>query len=279
MSQAQQYADVTHTIFSKHRNRDKFVEVFLPPSYQTDPYRRYPVVYMNDGQDSRALELRGVLFYLNINHLIEEVILVAIHTDHDRIREYGVGSTPDYANRGDHANEYSLFLIEELLPFINQNYRTLPLKNTTAIFGFSLSALAAFDIAWNHANVFGYVGAFSASFWWRRRNYEEGYTDDDRIMHKVVREGEYKEGLRFWFETGTNDETSDRNNSGIIDVIEDTLDLISELEAKGYSEENIRYLEIQGGEHNPQTWSKAIPDFLVWVFGVKPRHNINLNSF
>jgi S-formylglutathione hydrolase FrmB len=88
-------------------------------------------------------------------------------------------------------------------------------------------------------------------------------------MHNKIRNCNYKSGLKFWLECGTADETADRNNNGIIDSIEDTLDLIAELKTKGYTENDLKYVEIDGGEHNFHTWKNAFPDFLEWVFRSK----------
>jgi hypothetical protein len=63
------------------------------------------------------------------------------------------------------------------------------------------------------------------------------------------------------------DETMDRNNNGIIDSIDDTLDLIKELERKGYRKEDITYLEFANGKHDIPTWAKAMPEFLKWGWG------------
>ncbi len=87
-------------------------------------------------------------------------------------------------------------------------------------------------------------------------------------MHAEVRRGIYKPGMRFWFEAGTHDELSDRNRNGVIDAIDDTLDLIVELVHKGYRPfHDIEYVEVEGGEHNQRTWAKAMPEFLKWAFG------------
>ena len=64
------------------------------------------------------------------------------------------------------------------------------------------------------------------------------------------------------------DETKDRNRNGIIDSIDDTLDLITELEAKGYKlQKEIAYLELPDGRHDVFTWGRAMPEFLKWAFG------------
>jgi enterochelin esterase-like enzyme len=87
-------------------------------------------------------------------------------------------------------------------------------------------------------------------------------------MHGIVKNTAIKPDLKIWLQTGTKDETSDRNKNGIIDSIDDTVDLIRELEFKGYKRPvDIQYLEVVGGSHNTETWAKAMPKFLIWAFG------------
>jgi enterochelin esterase-like enzyme len=139
-------------------------------------------------------------------------------------------------------------------------------KNVIA--GFSLGGLSALDIAWNYTDHFSRVGVFSGSLWWRSRSMNRGYKDDrDRIIHQVIKTGAKREGLRFWLEAGTADETGDRNRNGVIDSIDDTIDLIRELKEKGYDhEDDIQFLLVKGGEHNQNTWGEVMPHFLKWAF-------------
>jgi enterochelin esterase-like enzyme len=133
-----------------------------------------------------------------------------------------------------------------------------------------MGGLSAMDIAWNHPEMFRKVGVFSGSLWWRKRDAHSLFYSDhrDRIMHQRIRNGKMKHGLHFWFQTGTEDEASDRNNNGVIDSIDDTLDLIAELTKKGYRPfKDIHYLEMVGGRHDTATWAKAMPEFLKWAFG------------
>jgi enterochelin esterase-like enzyme len=90
-------------------------------------------------------------------------------------------------------------------------------------------------------------------------------------MHNLVRNVDDKDNsrknLKFWIQTGTHDEKDDRNKNGIIDSIDDATDLITELEKKGFQRQrDIRYVEVVGGQHNQQTWSAIMPDFLEWAF-------------
>jgi hypothetical protein len=86
-------------------------------------------------------------------------------------------------------------------------------------------------------------------------------------MHRQVRNSKKKEGLKFWFQTGAEDEQNDRNKNGIIDSIDDTLDLIAELTIKGYRPfHDIQYFEMKKGRHSIETWAEAMPSFLMWAF-------------
>jgi enterochelin esterase-like enzyme len=185
------------------------------------------------------------------------------------MQEYGIAAQPDYRKRGSRARLYSRFVIDELMPFIVSNFRVQTASANNAIGGFSLGGLSALDIGWHHPEWFQRIGIFSGSLWWRSRGYEEGFDENKhRIAHQMIRSGEHKTGLRFWLEAGTLDEHADRNHNGIIDSIDDTLDLISELVKKGYRPYyDIEYCEIKNGKHNQHTWAKAMPQFLKWAFG------------
>lgn len=248
-------------------------DVFLPPDYFSGK-ETYPVLYFNDGQDMTAIQLEQTLEKLYFENKISKIIVVAIHSGATRIQEYGTASQPDFAKRGSLAGKYTEFITQELIPYINSRYQTSNLPIHTAFAGFSLGGLSAMDISWHHPELFSKVGVFSGSFWWRKKALDKGYTDADRIMHAIVKNSIPRIGMKFWFQTGTLDETKDRNKNGIIDSIDDTLDLISELEGLGYTRKDaIRYLEIEGGRHDQETWAIALPDFLQWSFGVSARTN------
>ncbi|MCU0339110.1 MAG: alpha/beta hydrolase-fold protein [Spirosomaceae bacterium] len=276
------------SLHSQHLRRDIVLDIVLPPSYSSTI--SYPVLYMNDGQDLTRLNMKDVLQKLYQSQSIMPFILVAIHCG-DRLQEYGVAAEADYKQRGAKAKAYTDFVLKELRPYIAQKYPVSQNPAQTVFCGFSLGGLSAFDIVWQHPEIFGKVGVFSGSFWWRSRAYENHYDDyQDRIMQRRVREsgqfgvyssqftvhslepnvGSSRAALAFWLQTGTEDEKDDRNDNGIIDSIEDTLDLIGELEKKGYRwGKEIRYVEVKNGKHDQATWSAIMPDFLTWAFGIK----------
>lgn len=244
------------------------VEVLLPPWYNETEQHSFPLLLLNDGQNMKQIKVKDALTDLYLLNAIPPIVVVGVHAK-NRMDEYGVSGLPDYKSRGDKAANYSRFIVRELLPLLHKNFRIQTKKVENVIAGYSLGGLSAFDIAWNYPQQFYKAGVFSGSFWWRSKSYEKGYDDaTDRILHKLIRATDSKSDQHFWFQTGTEDELSDRNNSGIIDSIHDTLDVISELEQLGFERgKDIEYLEVAGGKHNEETWSKVFPDFLKWAFG------------
>ncbi len=257
-------------IHSRLLGRDTVVDIFLPFQYEK-ANKHYPLLILNDGQDSEAINLKSTLETLTHHKEIKDVIVVAVHAG-DRMHEYGVSTREDFKGRGSKAKDYSKFIMTELIPYLHYRYSISKLPEENSIAGFSLGGLSAVDIAWHHADYFGKVGAFSGSFWWRRRDAKSKLYSDhyDRIMHQAIRSGKFKPGLKFWFQTGQKDEQSDRNKNGVIDSIDDTLDLIVELTKKGYRPfHDIQYLELEHGEHNLKSWGEALPHFLRWAYQKK----------
>lgn len=253
---------------SLHLQRSVRIDVFLPPSYYRSTDKTFPVLFLNDGQDMEAVHLADTLERLYNDKKIHETLVFAVHASGERIQEYGIANIPDYKQRGAKAGAYTRFLLHELIPFLQRRYRcNLPGKNW-AIAGFSLGGLSAFDIGWHHPDYFSRIGVFSGSFWWRSQVFQPNNPDGHRILHDLLRRSKKRNGLQFWLQTGTLDEESDRNNNGVIDSIDDTLDVIRELKTLGYREgKDIHYMEVIGGRHDLPTWAKVMPDFLQWAFG------------
>lgn len=227
------------------------------------------LLLLNDGQDATSMGLEETLNVLYEKNKLEPLVTVAIHTMENRVQEYGIVGIPDYLGRGSSADLYQNFVMKELLPYI-QDWVGMPINGKKGFAGCSLGGISAFDIAWNNSDYFDLIGVFSAAFWWRDKDLKDGYTDENRIVHRMIRESDTHPDLKFWLMTGTEDEKADRNRNMIIDSIDDTIDIIKELLKKGYQRpEDITYYEMVGGEHNVSTWSKVMPVFLCWAFGRK----------
>ncbi|MBK7897318.1 MAG: esterase family protein [Anaerolineaceae bacterium] len=238
----------------------------MPPGYAQETNRRYPILYVNDGQDQEALQIRETLAKLFQRRQMPPIIVVAVPTNPHRLQEYGTAVCPNAQNLGTKAGEYGRFLTTELMPAIEQQFRTSPHPANVGILGVSLGGLSAFDIAWNQPELFGVVGVMSGSFWWRAAEDETKMPPNQLIAHALVRQTPEKPKLRLWFEAATQDEASDRDGNGIIDAIQDTLELIAELKVLGFTRDEVVYVEAPGGRHNYDTWAQLFPHFLRWAF-------------
>ena len=251
---------------SAHLGREVELSILLPPGpIGNGPL---PALYLNDGQDLERLHLQATLDALYASGALQPFVLVAPHANEQRVQEYGTASHPDFNGRGSLAGAYTDFVIKELLPFAQAKYHASPDPAQAVMAGFSLGGLSAVDMVWHHPEAFARAGAFSGSFWWRQRAVGAGYTPTDRIMHGLVRARRAHPSHRFWLQSGTLDERGDRNENGVIDSIEDCLDLIEELIRSGLDpQRSLRYVQVEGGHHHPDTWGRVMPDFLRWAFG------------
>ncbi len=239
------------------------VWVYLPPGYDNQPEARYPVLYINDGQDREILGLHESLARLQHLGRMEPIIAVAIPTNERRLDEYGTSAAANAQGLGALAPAYNHFIINDLMPLVDETFRTRP----EAVFlGASLGGLSAFDIVWNNPGRFVAVGVMSGSFWWRAADDEERVEAGQRIAHSLARSAAMAPTFRLWLQTGTRDEVNDRDQDGVIDAIQDTLELIEELYACGCQPEQITYVEVEGGRHDYDTWSRVLPVFLEWAF-------------
>ncbi len=256
-----------HLIKSAFLKRQVKVDCYLP--MLSAGINEINLLLINDGQDLVTMNFQYILSGLYEQQAITPLFCVGLHCGDDRRNEYATAKILDYDGRGTKAAAHDQFVFQELLPFLAKKYSAFTFIEKSYA-GFSLGGLSALDIVWNYPNYFTKVGVFSGSLWWRDKDQDAADFDEakNRIMHRQVREGNYAYWLKFFFEVGTQDETADRNNNGIIDAIDDTISLIDELKKKGYTDDSIAYLELKDGRHDVSTWARAFPAFLKWGWGI-----------
>lgn len=258
----------THYLSSRFLKRRVRIDVYFPPVPSWRPYR---LAVFNDGQDLPNMDTARRLKTLHAQRALPPCLVVGVHAG-DRMREYGTAGQPDYKGRGDLAFAYREFLLRELLPFLDRHFRIDATPGRRALAGFSLGGLTAFDVVWKNPTHFGIAGVFSGSLWWRSHAVRPEAPDADLIVHHTVAKAATAPSIRAWFMAGTEDETADRNHNGIIDAIDDTLQLIALLEKKGLRRgKSVRYRQVAGGRHEPATWGEVLPEFLTWAFPVTSR--------
>jgi predicted alpha/beta superfamily hydrolase len=156
-------------VWSPERRNRRHVDVYLPASY-SGGRQRYPVVYMQDGQNlsdaetafAGTWELDAVLERLAGRGI--EAIVVGVHNaGDDRLIEYS--PFPDPRHGGGDADAYLAFLAQTLKPRIDRVFRTRPARDATAIFGSSMGGLVSLYAYFRYPSVFGRAGVMSPSIW------------------------------------------------------------------------------------------------------------------
>ncbi len=253
-------------IYSRHLQRQVTLSIINTPI--PDNKESLNLLLLNDGQDIKALRLNEIIDSLYKLNRIQPLLVVAIHAG-DRMQEYGISGKPDYENKGNRAALYNAFVDKELYSFIKKKAGVQKFKSVT-VAGWSLGGLSAFDIAWNNADKIDRVGIFSGSFWWRDKDAKDStYSHEkNRIVFATIKASRRKPSTKYWFFTGSLEETSDRDKDGIIDVQDDTEDIRLLLMEKGLArKEEIPLVIDRLGKHDLNTWSRQFPEFLIWACG------------
>jgi len=237
------------------------VLVYLPPGYRRFSSRRYPVLYLHDGQNvfDAATSFAGVEWGVDetaqrLIHrkLIEPLIIVAVaNTGEERVDEYaptpGVIELKDQRRKRSRglAHIYGQFLIEELKPFIDRKYRTKSEAEFTGLGGSSLGGLATLAMGIFYSEVFTRLIVMSPSIWW----------DDYAIFRLVGILGE-KPPLKIWLDTGT-DEPGWELARHLRDCLID----------KGWRLGiDLSYLEVKGANHSEGAWAARVEPALRFLF-------------
>lgn len=232
------------------------VWVYLPPGYNDDQDRRYPVLYMLDGQNVFDYRTSFARSEWKVDEAVEAGVqanevepLVVVAVDNggtERVFEY----TPYIdANRGGGGGEAHVQAIREvLMPYIDDNYRTLSGPENTGFSGSSLGGLMSLHVAYEHADVFGRIGAVSPSLWFAER----------AILDRV--QAGPKPDVRLWVDMGTDE------GDGVT-PIENFRELDERLRQQGFVEgEDLRAVVDPGGQHNEASWARRMPDILRFLF-------------
>jgi predicted alpha/beta superfamily hydrolase len=237
--------------------------VYLPPGYETDHQRRYPVLYLHDGQN--LFDPAGAAFgvawdaHLTAERLIHAgrippVILVGIDNTPARLDEYTTHHDPRH-QAGGRGLLYARFITEEVKPFIDGRYRTSPGRDSTGVAGSSLGGLISLAIVREHGDQFGLCAALSPSLWWCR----------GRMLREVAGGAARLRRVRLWIDMGTREGAGRSAWEGL----RRTRTLVRHLESAGLRHgEHFRYEEVHGGEHNESAWAARFDRVLLYLFGV-----------
>jgi predicted alpha/beta superfamily hydrolase len=246
---------------SKILGNRRDVLVYLPRSYWHFSRRRYPVLYLQDGQNvfDAATSFAGVEWGVDETaerlikeKLIEPLIIVAIaNMGEKRVDEYAPtrGVIDARARRKKRskglARKYAHFLMEELKPYVDRKYRTNPGPEFTGLGGSSLGGLVTLAIGILYPHAFSRLMVMSPSIWW-----------DNFAIYRLVDSIEQKPPLKIWLDTGTSEPGW-----------EQARELINRLVEKGWKpQKDLQYMEAQGANHSEAAWGARVEPALRFLF-------------
>lgn len=232
-------------------NRERRIWIYLPPNYTTTS-KKYPVMYMHDGQNlfDDATSYAGEWQIDEaLNRIFAQtkksVIVVGIDNGGDkRIEELSPFKNAKHG--GGNGENYMKFIVETLKPYIDQNYRTKSGRKHTTLGGSSLGALISVYGAVKHPETFGKILAFSNAFWFNSEELNEFILNSDVNLKRH----------KYYFIQGKHESE---------DMDFQTEKVINALKQKGVKSSNIFNRSDQDGKHNELYWRREFPAAFIWL--------------
>lgn len=227
-------------------DRYRRIWIYLPQSYSTSQ-KKYPVLYMHDGQNVFDEATSGfgewgvdeTLDSLGPQH--KELIVVAIDNGAEkRLNEYSPYDMEKYG-KGE-GDQYVDFLAKTLKPYIDKHYRTKKDEKNTFVAGSSMGGLISFYAILKYPKVFGGAGVFSPAFWITPQ------------LKNIDPEQAKKVKGKIYFYGGQMESES---------MVTDMLNVFDQM--KRYSKAKMQTVIRAEGKHNEPTWRNEFPLFYKWV--------------
>lgn len=233
----------------------RHVTIYLPAGYDEHPERRYPVLYMQDGQnlfEGHRAFVPGQHWRLGeaADAAIGErtaapMIIVGVdHAGPNRADEYTPVRSEKHGGGG-RADEYGTLLIDELKPVIDGRFRTLPDRDNTMIGGSSLGGLISLHLALTRPDVFGAAAVMSPSVWW-----------GNRVVLKTVDAFAGQQRPRLWVDIGGREG---------MEALADARTLKDRLSENGWSDAGLHYYEDRRADHSERAWAKRVRQVLEYL--------------
>ena len=251
------------TLLDEKTGRTREVHVYLPPGYDKDPKQRYPVLYMQDGQNLFDAETAfgGVEWELDetLERLISAgklpplIVVGVYHAGEKRVDEYAA-ARDESRGAGGGAEAYLDFLTKTIKPIIDKTYRTLPDAPHTGIGGSSMGGLISMYAVWTRPQVFGKAAVMSPAVWFA-----------DGAILKTIAERDAPTGARIWVDVGTAEGNSSEDRAK---WVAHGRRLAEAIRARGVTDESrLHYEEVSGAPHHEAAWAARIDRVLLYLFG------------
>jgi predicted alpha/beta superfamily hydrolase len=241
--------------------------VYLPEAYDREPERRFPVLYMHDGQNifDRATSAFGNEWGVDETaqeliraKKVEPLIVVGVYTEANRTDELTDTASKKHGVGGK-APLYAKFLVEEVKPFIDETYRTKSDRANTGVGGSSLGGLVSLYLIEKHPEVFGRCAAVSPALMWSDGALTKRWGSD---AEKIP-----LQRTKIWIDVGSEEGVQDMTSGAYLDSVRSLVEVFK----KAGLEEGINYRFIvkEGAKHNEAAWRKRFPEILQFLFPAK----------
>ncbi|QEC65734.1 alpha/beta hydrolase [Mucilaginibacter ginsenosidivorans] len=226
--------------------RQRRVWIYLPADYEASQ-RKYPVIYMQDGQNLFDAYTSGYGEW-GVDEIMDKLpakdrcIIVGVdHGGEHRLSEYDPYDTKYGKGEG---SEYADFLVKKLKPYIDEHYRTKKDPRNTTVAGSSMGGLISMYAILKYPGVFGNAGVFSPSFWLPPAIYD------------YAKQQPLRKYTRIYFVCGDSESDS---------MVADMQKMAGLVRAKGVSDQNSPELIVKGAQHNEKQWNDDFPAFYKWL--------------
>ena len=251
----------SHEAFPSRIVAPRNVHVYLPPGYDENTSRRYPVLYLQDGQNIFDATEMGMEWQFDETAdsliragRIEPLLVVAVANTDARRDEYTPISVETkkadgtVTRAGGNAKVYGRFLMDELKPFIDRTYRTRTDAASTAIGGASLGGLVSVWLTLEYPGVFGSALGVSPTVWW----------GDSEILKKIANLPR-KLPVKIWVDIGSLEGE---------EAVANARRLRDALVAGGWKlGTDLMYVEQEGGQHDEISWASRVEGMLTFLYG------------
>ncbi len=253
-----------HVIASKSLGGERRIRVWLPPGYDDQPQARYGVLYMHDAQNCfdkatstirQEWEIDETMTRLLKSGKVRPLIVVGMdHAGPGRIDEYSFSR--DSRRGGGRGADHEAFLLRDVRPFIEKEYRVQTGPQHTLIGGSSLGAISSLEVARRNPGMFGGVIAMSPALTW----------DDGRLVTQLEKDAGGLSGARVWIDMGTRERAVTAMGDPVAPANQELITLARRLgrALAAQAVEHKVFIE-EGGEHHEQAWARRFEQAILKV--------------
>ncbi len=244
---------LTDSFYIPQLDRYRRVWMYLPSDYHNSD-KRYPVLYMHDGQNvfdaatsySGEWQADEILLQLEKNKGFQVIVVAIDNGQKHRMSEYNPWNHVQYG--GGEGGKYIDFIAQTLKPAIDKKFRTKPEREHTGVMGSSMGGLISMYAIMAYPDVFSKAGVFSPSFWISNgKAYSQATKNANPSTMKIYMLMGKKEGRM---------------------MVKGQKKMTKKLRRKGFNSKSMQSVTVKDGIHNESFWAKEFEKAIIWLFDI-----------